>query len=131
MCGIMVQAVPLQAQVKRCYTEMGIKPSFILNPSYLLTAPHAATDLVLRDPGVATNPEWLRLAKKLTESIPSIGGDHISVGSSGRTEIALLSSPRETPMGRDWKGGSHTGRAKCHCNLDVSVNSTSSVPSDR
>lgn len=88
----------------------------ILDPESLYST-HAATDLnsdlVLRDPGAAANPEQLCLAARLGEGVPRKGdADHVN--RNGGTEVALLSKPHETPMGRDLKGGSHIGRAKGH-----------------
>lgn len=64
---------------------------------------HAATDLhsdlVLGDPGAAANPEWLCLSARLGECVPR-GGDADHVNQSGETQVALLSDPHETPMGR-------------------------------
>lgn len=113
-CATMVQAMQPQVPVERCCTETEIKPS--LDPESLYST-HAATDLnldlVLRDPGAAANPEWLCLAARLGECVPR-GGDADHVNQSGGTEVASLSDPHETPMGRDLKGGSHIGRAKGH-----------------
>lgn len=82
---------------------------------------------MLRDPGAAANPEWLCLAARLGECVLRRGdADHVN--QSGGTEVALLSNPHETSMGRDLKGGSHIGRANDHWNVGVAVTRTSSVP---